>query len=62
MEFVGPINSIFIQCSQKTGQQLRLNKKKKRKKGENTDAARLSAIQAYTTRTFSILSNDKCNY
>ena len=36
--------------------------KKKKKKGENADEARLSAIQAYTTRTFSILSNDKCNY
>ena len=35
---------------------------KKKKEGENADAARLSAIQAYTTRTFSILSNDKCNY
>ena len=34
----------------------------KKKKRENADAARLSAIQAYTTRTFSILSNDKCNY
>ena len=57
-----PINSAFIYCSQKTGQQLRLKKKKKKKKGENADEARLSAIQAYTTRTFSILSNDKCNY
>ena len=36
-----------MQCSQKTGQQLRL-KEKKKKKRENADAARLSAIQTYT--------------
>ena len=45
MEFVEPMNSAFMHCSQKTGQQLRLKEKKKR---ENADAARLSAIQTYT--------------
>ena len=38
------MNSAFMHCSQKTGQQLRLKKKKR----ENADAARLSAIQTYT--------------
>ena len=38
MEFVGPINSAFIHCSQKTGQQMRL--KGKKKKRENADTAR----------------------
>ena len=42
---MGPMNSAFMHCSQKTGQQLRLKEKKKR---ENADAARLSAIQTYT--------------
>ena len=37
------MNSAFMHCSQKTGQQLRLKKKR-----ENVDAARLSAIQTYT--------------
>ena len=41
------MNSAFIHCSQKTGQQLRLNKKKKKRR-ENIDAARLSAIETYT--------------
>ena len=40
------MNSAFMHCSQKTGQQLRL--KKKKKKRENGEAARLSAIQTYT--------------
>ena len=43
------MNSAFMHCSQKTGQQLRLKKKKKR---ENADAARLSAIQTYTIPFF----------
>ena len=37
------MNSAFMHCSQKTGQQLRLKKKR-----ENVDAACLSAIQTYT--------------
>ena len=48
MEFVGPINSTFMHCLQKTGQQLWLKKKKR----ENTDAARLSAIQTYTKTNY----------
>ena len=44
---MAPMNSAFMHCSQKTGQQLRL-KEKKRKERENADAARLSAIQTYT--------------
>ena len=40
------MNSAFMHCSQKIGQQLRLKKKKKKK--ENADAAHLSAIQTYT--------------
>ena len=38
------MKSAFMHCSQKTGQQLRLKKKKR----ENADGARLSAIQTYT--------------
>ena len=45
MELVGPMNNVFMHYSQKTDQQLRLKKKKKR---ENADAACLSAIQTYT--------------
>ena len=40
------MNSAFMHCSQKTGQQLRLKEKKKER--ENADAARLSAIQTHT--------------
>ena len=48
MEFVRPMNSVFMYCLQKTGQQLHLKKKKKKKERENAHAARLSAIQTYT--------------
>ena len=37
-----------MHCLEKTGQQLRLKKKKR----ENTDAARLSAIQTYTKTNY----------
>ena len=52
VEFVGSMNNTFMHCLQKTGQQLRL--KKKKKKRENADAARLSAIQRYTKGVFGL--------
>ena len=45
------MNNTFMHCLQKTGQQLRLKKKKKR---EKADAARLSAIQRYTKVVFGL--------
>ena len=46
MKFVGPINSAFIHCLQKTGQQMRLKGKKKKEKTQTQHV--LSAIQTYT--------------
>ena len=52
------MNSAFMHCSQKTGQQLRLGKKKKQEE-ENAEAALKCTIQTYTNsgKTLIILKN-----
>ena len=55
MEFVGPVNSAQVHCSQKTGSTIAAEKKKKKKKLRKrmeTQTQHLSAIQTSTKCLF----------